>query len=1437
MMQKKFEKLPGLSNVSGKYTKKNSSDSYTSAFVGLERKTSSASSGAASSFSSRSVKPSSFSKEAPEPSASLSPPGCSVFQRFSPIPSSGSVPRMGEVDCQLSDNISIHPSSGISSPSWPSSLSAAVSDRKAIPSKSSGAFDRVLKATEIVKSSSAGSVSKLAHKPTGIIFATPSSPQSNLSSGRVYSPKSETSQGLSRLQGSSTPYPTRSTHNQAVLRKQDKESPHDRQRYRYSPDVSKYSNTCSLSKDFREPLFRPSVAVRPIHLPQCSKENVGHTLVLPRGVHGSSFSGPPWDRHLPLSSSESQGFIPAIDSMQSFMSNRRTQDPHCGPLRHTVQYSPDTCGSPELSTTAPLCNDYSRSRLQVNLRSPENIHGSESHSMYSTTVCEIPSVNDENHFDPVDRSYLAETQPQYATSASQVCNLPLPATMPGLQYTQHALEQYLSDLLTEEQPFGIKRSSETTTNLSSCTESHYDSEEPDRLAAPATLNVPASDLDSLHFLERRIINALRTVRNNANEPCLSDPGIPCSSVSLFPRHELHAPDEHRLNGNNRVLEQFTEPELRHLLKAVQDLLVVRSEEQKRLGDSRVSNDQWTRSMRSALKDCESASGLNKASGFSATASRTSSRNSSTVRSTIPVCEDQVTATSSVDLDHSCADIMHKRLPLGFQHFKRYLDNKFGPDHPFIFTSGALQNPAEVTDPTLSSRHSADVTTEHLLHGAQSFRRSHAATASATSGSTLNRMTDVTDVIQPATCITQPRHWINQVSLAETSFPEGSYCVPSLYNNNHQNEPVHAPGSAQQFSGSPSFNSFQEALFANQDSSRDAVTQGVPTSTHPSVGWDPNANSFGHFSAEVLSPYEVSSPVDGHFPQPVSSPTYIPGVHHPFSPGSYFSTPETGDLPHFRASLYDPWRNYNIRNSVFWPHDYCCWSRLVENNYNPNYAQYHQQLQSANTSMDVCSQSICGCVAGYQYGYQTPWQRSHPVSSLRMSSPRYLSPLVDAQACVAQMSPARGQSVEGSTSFLYGSSDCPRPDTIQGSSMAGDRCLSSSAFVFQGLSGPLQRPLHSFPGSVGIDSLYNASSGYHLRPCHPGFHAYHHCRMPRSGSAGAGFGCAPESSSVTMSNSMSVNNTSSSGLSNPRFARERSVGPELGGYQSNCSVAHPSSGRPNVGYSGSPHGWLTENSQLLARRASPASHMVGIRPMSNSLSANDLAGYRNRTHLEMRSTKSSFDLAPELPSDPTLTLVDGTDFYSKIATFIELDANLRLAMPSGWSERRSSFGRSYYACDATRQASWHHPTLGAHVPLGWERVDTYQNGIYYQSLLIPHCQRHHPNLWLPAPLKNPNVEKESFFSDLRNLQSSLKYTVSEFVEVNNYKSTASETEEKAFLETFRQLNVETMIEVTRALDRLFYRELHSLVVAYEQERLRIVSLMFTLYPNPPHEETS
>ncbi|KAA3677093.1 uncharacterized protein DEA37_0000317 [Paragonimus westermani] len=65
------------------------------------------------------------------------------------------------------------------------------------------------------------------------------------------------------------------------------------------------------------------------------------------------------------------------------------------------------------------------------------------------------------------------------------------------------------------------------------------------------------------------------------------------------------------------------------------------------------------------------------------------------------------------------------------------------------------------------------------------------------------------------------------------------------------------------------------------------------------------------------------------------------------------------------------------------------------------------------------------------------------------------------------------------------------------------------------------------------------------------------------------------------------------------------------------------------------------------------------------------------------------------------------------------------------------------------------------------------------------------------------------------------------ELDAYKNTTSATEEKAFVNLFQQLDVETMVELTRVLDQLFYEELHALIVFFEQERLRIVSSMFQL----------
>ncbi|VEL37644.1 unnamed protein product [Protopolystoma xenopodis] len=68
----------------------------------------------------------------------------------------------------------------------------------------------------------------------------------------------------------------------------------------------------------------------------------------------------------------------------------------------------------------------------------------------------------------------------------------------------------------------------------------------------------------------------------------------------------------------------------------------------------------------------------------------------------------------------------------------------------------------------------------------------------------------------------------------------------------------------------------------------------------------------------------------------------------------------------------------------------------------------------------------------------------------------------------------------------------------------------------------------------------------------------------------------------------------------------------------------------------------------------------------------------------------------------------------LQAFIDMDNLAQFALPLGWSEGRSSFGRRYYACDRTRTTTWQHPRLGRHVPLGWERVDSLCDGVYYHK---------------------------------------------------------------------------------------------------------------------------
>ncbi|KAF6780214.1 hypothetical protein AHF37_00299 [Paragonimus kellicotti] len=413
--------------------------------------------------------------------------------------------------------------------------------------------------------------------------------------------------------------------------------------------------------------------------------------------------------------------------------------------------------------------------------------------------------------------------------------------------------------------------------------------------------------------------------------------------------------------------------------------------------------------------------------------------------------------------------------------------------------------------------------------------------------------------------------------------------------------------------------------------------------------------------------------------------------------------------------------------------------------------------------------------------------------------------------------------------------------------------------------------------------YMWSSNAAWSPRVPHYHPIlspYYFRMPRSGSAGAGFGCSIDAGGV----GNNVNGSAIGSLSHHRMVRERSVGPDLNYYAQQQQPHHhppphhyhqpqpvPRSAHRCLGPRCPGLAAYHHASQVPTELSSPAAQSPSAipgRPMSNSLSANDLAGYRSKTAMELRAIKSSFDLSPDLPCEPNLALLDCSDFYSKIAAFIHWDNSLQLAVPSGWSERRSSLGRIYYTCDQTRQTSWQHPTLGLHVPLGWERVDSFPNGVYYQNLLIPHCQRHHPNLWLPGPLKDPAVESEGFFSDLRYLQSSMRHIVTgkmiplECLLIPHcqrhhpnlwlpgpLKDPAVESEgffsDLRYLQSsmrhivtgkmiplewfnlFQQLDVETMVELTRVLDQLFFEELHALIVFFEQERLRIVSSMFQL----------
>ncbi|KAM7535888.1 hypothetical protein Aperf_G00000090169 [Anoplocephala perfoliata] len=215
----------------------------------------------------------------------------------------------------------------------------------------------------------------------------------------------------------------------------------------------------------------------------------------------------------------------------------------------------------------------------------------------------------------------------------------------------------------------------------------------------------------------------------------------------------------------------------------------------------------------------------------------------------------------------------------------------------------------------------------------------------------------------------------------------------------------------------------------------------------------------------------------------------------------------------------------------------------------------------------------------------------------------------------------------------------------------------------------------------------------------------------------------------------------------------------------------------------------------------------------------------------------------LPQDPALILQDQVDFYAQIKDLLELDNNITLPLPAGWAVGVSSSGRRFYvSCpngdtggsgsnggsrNRTRTTTWQHPVIAPRIPLGWERVEMRRgNCVYYRHLLIPHTQRHHPDLWFPTNLKNVEFEQQSWFFDLRKLQESVSnFDKGNSQLIESYVDTRDPSEEARFAELLKRYGVGELENLLKHLDCRFFRDLHRMVVAFEVARIRIVRELF------------
>ncbi|CAL8072044.1 unnamed protein product [Calicophoron daubneyi] len=1507
MMQKKFEKLPGLSDVSGKYTKRLSSELYAQTVIANSAKNSGG------------LYPGPNARTSLNQS-SLSSEGHSKLLSDRKAIGDSSTAAYGFQDLldpsSAGPSIQIKPNSNVSSPSWPSSLSAASSGHDCQYSQSSDdhphGVRRVKKPIEMVKSSSSGSVSNLGGKPTGIILATPSSPQTreglasrfgHLNTGIHQGSKSKLSNSRRNLP--STPYPSRQTYRGDMGLPTEQRAMNSRAEQCLRDTHSDHERTSGYSSPVpttgkSDMARRPSVLVRPISSSLRPTQLATHRNSPPSNLNETENpSG--WPHHNRLSQigqRVSHGTVSPLWSPEQYNCGRQSyaerfaqyyRDPvPCADnngmaMSRASQSSAIPRACPPQDGRVSYTGSGMISRNLLNPSADKRSSNMRPNQLYYPQISSrgVPYGAQPRHASvgSIANVHLAQTVSPYSSGVTTTTTAGCGGGgLPGPQYTQCALEQYLSDLLSGEYSHlpsdAVLMSTGTTGEFCNSTERDQGNggDAVDRLGC----------VEPLRFLEKRIENALDSLGKASECRMLITPSlipspalsVPCLQVILDqtgllllknPKRtygpEQSSPDtETSIRGRqtpdsmqavplrlrmvqsqsmrcespvssdvnpSSMLKQFTERELRYLLKAVQDLLVIRtsgSDNYDKLpSDSgsepanRVEHNPRHVSAPDA-KDVEGCSitGIRSASN----SSRGTSRSNSAVRGASG--EERSNAHQGVctpESDSSAAALMHKRLPLGFQHFKRYLDSKFGPDHPLRMNESASSTMDYIMDSSSNVKNERSSLPppgyDTPVMVPPSLNKERALPNTATEHQTSSGRYEVADEVSarfavPSLC-PDDVHQTSPVR-SETSrgavFTEGSVEVGqnqafTTTQTAHQ-EQQSATDSAAQFTPGSCLN----VVHPNQPPLR-AVTPPywAPAQYYPSeVEYDPQpCNINEHEPQETI-------------PEVTPLRVVYPLAHQQ---RSYCSTPETTEIPPYNL---DSAYAYQSRWSPCYSHCYW-WPRHQDHVFQPYYGQFQAAQPTVEaTHCQYCSQDVEQHQSGY-LPHWPPWGEPNSMGVADATTAAASSGHPTGSTFVLQHGQQSSNGMNPSLSTGY-----PTAESVQCASninMLDSSYLERVPFVYYSPLAVSQRAPYPFAFSPPYEvGSWNSAAYWNPRLFyHPSNLSGYYCRMPRSGSAGAGFGCGVE---VNALNSCS----SPSGPVGLRVARERSVGPELSGLTQPLSrTAHRYPGRPNLA-TGSGMMSTRGTAEFTPPALTPYAQntAAAVRPMSNSLSANDLAVYRVLNPVEMRTTRSSFELSPELPCEPHLGIVDCTEFYSKIAAFIELDNSLHLPMPSGWCERRSSFGRSYYICDATREASWHHPTFGPHIPLGWERVDSAQNGVYYQSLLIPHCQRHHPNLWIPAPLKDPAVERESFFSDLRNLQSSMRYKLGvTCLELEDYKNATSEADEKAFVELFTQLDVETMVEVTRALDQLFYSELHSLIVSMEQERMRIVSVMFTLQP--------